>query len=136
MATPSKYKSSGFSVELESPDDALLVEAYGDGGFRLLERRVEGSIYVTGDGFFPVEAQTFADLTTDHLDRVIAAIESPEILIIGTGANMEMLPKHLRLHLVERGVGYDVMSTGAAARTYNVLKIEGRRVLALLIQVP
>lgn len=131
-----KVKSGGITVELESPDDALLVEAYGDGGFRLIEKRVEGSIFVNGDGFFPIAAQTFDTLTADQIDTAIVTLDEPEILLIGTGETMQLLPKSLRVHLESKSIGFDVMSTGAAARTYNVLKIEGRRVLAILIQVP
>ncbi|WP_262696379.1 Mth938-like domain-containing protein [Kordiimonas aquimaris] len=130
-----KIQSGGITVELESPDDALLVEAYGDGGFRLIEKRVEGSIFVNGEGFFPIAAQSFDALTTDEIDAAIATLNEPEILLIGTGETMQLLPKRLRMHLEAKNIGFDVMSTGAAARTYNVLKIENRRVLAILIQV-
>ena len=124
------------SVTLESPEGALLVEAYGDGGFRLMERRVEGSLFVRKEGFFPVNVAEFADLTPSHIDALVEEYGSPEILLIGTGLSMALLPKELRLHLEELGIGYDVMSTGAAARTFNVLTIEGRDVAALLLQVP
>ena len=131
-----RYQASGVTLSLESPDDTLLVEAYGDGGFRLMGRRVEGSLHVNEAGFFPFAAETLDEVTPDQLDAVVAATEGLEILIIGTGADMLLLPKPLRIHLEERGVPYDIMSTGAAARTFNVLRIEGRQVAAVLIQVP
>ncbi len=129
-------QSSGISVKLESPDDTLLVEAYGDGGFRLMGRRVEGSVFVRESGFFPFAANALAALTAAHIDEILAEHGVPEILVIGTGADMALLPKALRLHLDQNNIGYDVMSTGAAARTYNVLTIEGRNVAAILLQVP
>lgn len=131
-----KVQSGGITVELESPDDTLLVEAYGGGGFRLIEKRVEGSIFVNGEGFFPIDAHAFEALTINEIDAALETVNALEILLIGTGETMQLLPKALRLHLESKSIGYDVMSTGAAARTYNVLKIEGRRVLAILIQVP
>lgn len=131
-----KVQSHGMSVSLESPDGALLVEAYGDGGFRLMGRRVEGSLFVREGGFFPVDVPELAGLGHAHVDALIAEHGMPEILLIGTGETMALLPKALRLHMEEQGIGYDVMSTGAAARTYNVLTIEGRNVAALLLQVP
>jgi uncharacterized protein len=130
-----KIHSGGITVELESPDDVLLVEAYGDGGFRLMERRVEGSVFVLGTGFFPFEPMDLSEVEASHIDELIQRHGEPEILIIGTGAEMSLLPKMLRLHLDTQKIGYDVMSTGAAARTYNVLAIEGRRVAAILLQV-
>jgi uncharacterized protein len=41
----------------------------------------------------------------------------------------------LRAKLRDAGLGCEVMSTGAAVRTYNMLVYEGRRVAALLIAV-
>lgn len=123
------------SVKLESAEDVLLVEAYGDGGFRLMGRRVEGSIFVLHSGFFPFDADALAALTPAHIDAVLAEHGQPEILLIGTGEAMALLPKALRLHLDKNNIGYDVMSTGAAARTYNVLAIEGRSVSAILLKV-
>lgn len=131
-----KVQSHGMSVTLESADGALLVEAYGEGGFRLMGRRVEGSLFVKETGFFPVEVDELSDLMPATLDALLAEHGKPEILLIGTGAQMALLPKALRLHLEQNDIGYDVMSTGAAARTYNVLTIEGRDTAALLIQVP
>lgn len=131
-----KVQSHGMSVTLESPEGALLVEAYGEGGFRLMGRRVEGSLFVKENGFFPVDVPDLPALESSHIDTLVAEHGEPEILLIGTGANMALLPKALRLHLEAQGLGYDVMSTGAAARTYNVLRIEGRNVAALLLQVP
>lgn len=131
-----KVQSHGMSVTLESPDGALLVEAYGEGGFRLMGRRVEGSLFVKETGFFPVAVEELVGVEPSTIDALVAEHGKPEILLIGTGAQMALLPKTLRLHLEEQGIGYDVMSTGAAARTYNVLTIEGRDVAALMIQVP
>ena len=37
--------------------------------------------------------------------------------------------------LEQAGIGVEVMSTGAACRTYNILVTEGRRVAALLLVV-
>ena len=131
-----QYQSSGITVSLESPEGVLLVEAYGDGGFRFLGRRVEGSVFLRESGFFPFPVSELASLEPDHVDAALAPHPETEILIIGTGADMALLPKPLRLHLDAKGIGYDVMSTGAAARTYNVLTIEGRNVAAILLQVP
>ncbi len=131
-----KVQSHGMSVTLESPEGVLLVEAYGEGGFRLMGRRVEGSLFVKETGFFPVEVNELSDVEPATIDGLIAEHGKPEILLIGTGEQMALLPKALRLHLEQESVGYDVMSTGAAARTYNVLTIEGRDVAALLLRVP
>ncbi len=68
------------------------------------------------------------------MSAVIAAAETTDILLLGCGARIEMVPKALREMMKERaGIVIDAMDTGAAARTYNVLMAEERRVAAALI---
>jgi uncharacterized protein len=56
-----------------------------------------------------------------------------EVLLIGTGSVQVMLPISTTAALQRHGIGVEVMSTQAAARTYNILMSEGRRVVAALI---
>ena len=57
---------------------------------------------------------------------------SPELVIVGTGTNNEFPPRELMFAFARLGVGLEVMDTAAAARTFNVLAGEGRRVAAVL----
>ena len=129
------FTSGGITLEAQSSEDMLLVESYGDGGFRLLGRRVEGGVLVLDTGFYPVEASDVKDLGEADFKRGFAAEEKPELVLIGTGEKMQLVPSAFRQSLEAAGSGYDIMDTGAAARTYNVLLIEGRRVAALLLPV-
>jgi uncharacterized protein len=76
-------------------------------------------------------------LSAGSLDAVSAAgrAGSVELLLIGTGARMAQIDRTLRQALRADGVVIEVMDTGAACRTYNVLMAEGRRVAAALIAV-
>jgi len=58
---------------------------------------------------------------------------APEVLLVGTGARQKMLPSAVLRPLLAAGVGVEVMDTQAAARTYNILMAEGRRVVAALL---
>ncbi len=122
-------------MEHQDGDGLLLVEAYGNGGFRFLGKRVEGSVLVTESGFFPLDIETVSDLTQAHFDRFGDTDDKPEIVLIGTGEKMTLLPADLRKSLVKAGIGFEVMDTGAAARTYNVLRMEDRRVVAFLVHI-
>ena len=56
--------------------------------------------------------------------------------MLGTGASNVFPPRELVFAMARRQVGFETMDTAAAARTFNVLAGEGRRVAALLyIQV-
>lgn len=57
----------------------------------------------------------------------------PEVLLVGTGSKQVMLTADVTMPLLRAGVGVECMSTPAAARTYNILMAEGRRVIAALI---
>lgn len=115
------------------PQGKQIIEAYGEGGFRISGRRLEGSVIV-----FPDKVVAWAgDLSTDNLQDVTRAGQagSVELLLIGTGARMTQIDRALRQDLRAAGVVIEPMDTGAACRTYNVLMAEGRRVAAALIAV-
>lgn len=76
---------------------------------------------------------TFAELDEAHFE-VLAGLR-PEVVILGTGARLRF-PKPASLRaLVEVNVGVEVMDTGAACRTYNILMGDGRRVAAALLMI-
>lgn len=56
-----------------------------------------------------------------------------EIVILGTGKKLRFPPPEVLRPLIEARMGYEVMDTAAACRTYNVLLSEGRQVAALLL---
>ncbi|MGB1547223.1 MAG: MTH938/NDUFAF3 family protein [Alphaproteobacteria bacterium] len=66
---------------------------------------------------------------------IVEAEETVEVLLLGTGQVTCLLPKAVRESLRAKGIAIEVMDTGAACRTYNVLATEGRLVAAALIAV-
>ncbi len=59
--------------------------------------------------------------------------DRPEVLLVGTGIKQFMLPHAVTSPLLKAGIGVESMSTQAAARTFNILMAEGRRVMAALL---
>ena len=59
--------------------------------------------------------------------------DAPEVVLIGTGLAQQFLPRDVTQGLLDLGIGVEAMSTQAAARTYNILMAEGRRVVAALL---
>jgi uncharacterized protein len=70
------------------------------------------------------------------LERVFAAANGIDTLIIGTGADVWLPPAELRAAFRSVRVVLDAMQTGPAIRTYNIMMGERRRVAAALIAVP
>ncbi|SAI43023.1 Protein of uncharacterised function (DUF498/DUF598) [Bordetella ansorpii] len=58
---------------------------------------------------------------------------APEVLLVGTGRRQRLLPPDVLRPLLAAGIGVEAMDTEAAARTYNILMAEGRRVIVALI---
>jgi uncharacterized protein len=77
-----------------------------------------------------------SELTEETLDPIFAEGDGLELLLLGTGLDIAAIPNVLRERFREARIGLDVMQTGAAARTYNILLAENRRVGAALIAVP
>lgn len=106
------------------------IDGYGGGGFRLAGVFRPGGLLLTPGavadwraGPEPVEADFAA---------VIAEADAIDVLLVGMGAEIASLGAGSRAALEAAGIGVDVMSTGSACRTYNVLLSEGRRVAAAL----
>jgi uncharacterized protein len=112
-----------------------LIDAYGNGGFRFADMSHRGSILALPSG---VKAWAVADarsLTAEDFAPVLAQAGEIELLLVGTGLDIVPFPEALRWPLREANIGLDVMQTGAAARTYNILAAENRKVAAALIAV-
>jgi uncharacterized protein len=112
-----------------------VIEAYGGGGFRVDGQSHRGSILILPDGVEPWPVADFADATLDAFQPVIDRAGVVEILLIGCGRHFLMIAPALRRALSDAGLAVDAMDTGAACRTYNVLRAEARRVAAALIAV-
>ncbi len=112
-----------------------LVQAYGDGGFTIEGRRYAGSLLLFPDRVAPWPVARIEDVTADSLDEVLAQTPKVEILLVGCGASFMRAPPGLFEGLRRAGIAVDLMDTGAACRTYNVLVAEARRVAAALVAV-
>lgn len=113
-----------------------VVEAYGPGRFRISGDVHETSVLVFAEHTESWSPKSFSDLTVQDFASVIAAASGIEILLLGCGERMEMVPQSLRGPLREAGVVVEPMDTGAAARTFNLLLSEDRQVAAALIVLP
>ncbi len=113
-----------------------IIEGYGPGRFR-----ISGVVHETSVLVFPETAHTWAvpdfnSLSVDDFTPVLEAADQVEILLLGCGRRMELVPRALRDPLRAAGIVIEPMDTGAAARTFNLLLSEDRKVAAALIALP
>jgi len=112
------------------------IEAYGKGGFAFAEMSHRGSLLCLPDAIWAWPVTRSEDIDRASLERVFAAAEGIDTLIIGTGTEVWLPPSGLREALRAVKVVLDPMQTGPAIRTYNIMIGERRRVAAALIAVP
>jgi uncharacterized protein len=108
--------------------DAQPIDGYGPGFFR-----VGGEVYP--GGVLTGASGTVLWAGYDELDRLLQLAGEVDVLFVGTGTDIAHLPDAFRTTLEEAGLGVEVMASPAAARTYNVLLSEGRRIAAALLPV-
>jgi len=111
------------------------IEAYGNGGFRFADMSHRGSLLCLPSGIYGWEPADHHALAVADFERVLAEAADIQILLVGTGTDLRLLPQALRTAFRDVHISADPMSTGAAVRTYNVLLAEDRAVAAALIAV-
>lgn len=117
------------------PPQRKLVDGYGAGGFKVAGERIAGSLLISSTATWPWAVAGPGEASVENLAPLLAADPGLEILLFGTGERMAPPMPLLRAALKARGVTLEIMATGAACRTYNVLVAEGRRVAAALIAI-
>jgi uncharacterized protein len=111
---------------------AQRIDAYGNGGFRVRDQQLTGPLCVLPGSTQPWNVANPEQLGEVDFAPILQSEEPVELVLVGTGGRAVMLQPSLRLSLKQHGLAVEVMDTGAACRTYNVLLAEGRRVAALL----
>lgn len=117
------------------PPGRQMVEAYGNGGFRISGVAWRGPVILLPDRCVAWPGGGAGGLSMESLAPVFEAGEAPEILLLGLGASAVPVPAALRAAIRAEGTVVDAMNTGAACRTWNVLMAEGRRAAAALAPV-
>jgi len=120
--------------EIQSQDQTL-ISGYGEGAFRIGDQKVSGSLIITASGYYPWAATSPEDMTVDSLSLILEQKETIELLIMGMGARLTFPKPEIRQLLEQNNIALEIMDTGAASRTYNLLLQEGRRVVAALISI-
>lgn len=109
-----------------------LFTAYGDGYVSVNQVRYERSLIVLPQHLIADWApRNVAELEAAHFQQILDL--HPEVVLLGTGTAFHFPSPRLSLALVQAGIGFEVMDSHAAARTYNILMGEGRQVAAALL---
>ena len=109
-----------------------LIHAYGPGALSIGDRHFRCSVIVSADQLIEDwRPRNLADLAASDLEPLLEL--GPEIVLLGSGRG-QVFPDESKLaRLRTAGIGIEIMDTGAACRTFNLLAAEGRKVAAALI---
>ena len=116
-------------LTLDRPEGYLFVRRVGAHSITLSDRELERSFLLAADRAieeWPVD--TASMLEASHVEALLAL--QPELVILGTGERQIFPAAAFMAGFLRKGVGIEVMDNAAAARTYNLLAGEGRRVIA------
>ncbi|MEN1939744.1 Mth938-like domain-containing protein [Luteimonas sp. MJ246] len=113
----------------ERPDYDYVLRAANGRSALVNDRQLQASFILAPDRLVEDWAATAVTaLTPEDLEPLLAL--APEVLVIGTGDTQGFPPPRTLAACLARGVGLEAMNNAAAARTFNVLASEGRRVVA------
>jgi uncharacterized protein len=113
----------------ERPDYEYVLRG-ADGRSALVnDRRLRASFIIAPHRLVEAwEVGTASAITPAQLEPLLAL--DPELVLLGTGEAQGFPPPQAMAACLTRGIGLEAMTNAAAARTYNVLASEGRRVVA------
>lgn len=112
--------------------ESYLIRGYGPEYVQVNDHELRQSFLLTPDTLDPDwSPESFSELETAHLDAALA--HDPEIVLLGTGTTLRHPGVEFLGHVMRHGIGFEVMDTASACRTYNILMSESRRVVALFL---
>ena len=117
---------------LEMPGNHFFVRSIGEQGIRINDDYYTRPLILSAMRIVPEwPVQSVDDIDEASL-QVIFGLE-PEVVLVGTGEHQVFLPPEVQMHFYRNDTGFEVMTTDAACRTFNVLVAEGRHVVAALL---
>ena len=112
--------------------DTLSVQAHGPGWVVAGGQRYTESVALSSNGqVLAWPCPSIEKALPEHFESLLHF--NPEVVVLGSGNKLRFLKPAVLRPLIEAGVGVETMDTQAAARTFNILAGEGRRVVAALI---
>jgi len=108
------------------------IKGYESGSVTVNNKQYSENLIITPDQLItPWEPTNPDELSQQHIEFLIDL--EPEIILLGTGKSLCFPHPSLLSLAMQKGIGFEVMDTGSACRTFNVLISEDRNVMAALM---
>lgn len=116
----------------ENPDFIYVLRGISPSGVLVNQETLSRSFLLTPNQLVQDWRPTdVSDLQPQDMDPVLAL--EPALVLLGTGPRQRFPSPAVMAALLTRGIGIEVMDSAAAARTFNVLATEGRKVVAAFL---
>ena len=116
-------------LTLENPDFRYSLRGVNAEGIQVNERRLAHSFILTPNQLIEDwSPRQISELTATDMEAILAL--APSVVLLGTGMRLLFPSQSVLAACLTRGIGIEVMDNAAAARTFNVLATEGRKVVA------
>ena len=119
-------------LNLERPDYRYFLRG-ADGRQALLNERVFTRSFIVSPDMLVEDWPVVDAAAMQPADLEAAFALAPELVVLGTGEVQRFPPAVVMAAALGRGIGLEVMTNAAAARTYSVLAGEGRRVVVAFV---
>lgn len=117
---------------LDVPQNQFFIRSVSEKGIRVNNDFFIKPFIISGQRIVPEWNVVSVDDINEASLQVVFDLQ-PEVVLIGTGNTQIFLPPVTQAHFFRRNLGFEVMTTDAACRTFNVLAAEGREVVAALL---
>ena len=119
-------------LTLENPDFRYSLRGVSAAGVLVNERTLEHSFILSPMNLVETwRPRNVTELVAEDMDAVLAL--NPAVVLLGSGSTLQFPSASVLAACLTRGIGIEVMDNAAAARTFNVLATEARRVVACFL---
>jgi uncharacterized protein len=109
-----------------------VIRGYAKGELRVNDHVYRGALILSATTLIDLpNVQNLEELLQADVAKILAL--EPEVVLLGTGAQQIFPAPAFGAQFMRAGIGFEVMDTSAACRTFNVLVGEQRRIAAMLL---
>lgn len=113
-------------------NEEFLITAYEPGKIRISQTTYDSNVLLTPKKLIQDWAlENIEEISVKVLYELVAL--KPELILFGTGSKQIFPHPRKLVPLIDEGIGFEIMDTASACRTYNILLAEDRNVMAALI---
>lgn len=116
----------------DRPEGQYFIRSLGSDAIQVVDTRYRDSLILSPEhGVSDWPVTSVDDLEAAHFEPVLAW--RPDVVLLATGRTLRFPAREIQIELLRNNVGLEVMTLESAARTFNVLASEERRVVAAMI---